>query len=105
MAALNSRYAGMSNEQMKEVSVAASDQLGKWAIDYLLNTDDKDLAAMLEAAIKQTYSASPAEQFFTGGGVHKFSNYDNKYDHKIISVNEAFHNSVNLILSHNAGYR
>lgn len=97
IAALNSRYAGMSNEQMKEVSVAASDQLGKWAIDYLLNTYDKGLAAMLEAAMERTYSASPAEQFFTGGGVHKFSNYDNKYDHKIISVNEAFHNSVNLV--------
>ena len=97
IAALHNRYSGMSNEQMKEVSIAASDQLGKWAIDYLLNTDDKGLAAMLEAAMERTYSASPAEQFFTGGGVHKFSNYDNKYDHKIISVNEAFHNSVNLV--------
>jgi membrane peptidoglycan carboxypeptidase len=97
IADLHNRYAGMSDEQMKEVSVSASDQLGKWAIDYLLNTDDKGLAAMLEAAMERTYSASPAEQFFTGGGAHKFSNFDNKYDHKIISVNEAFHNSVNLV--------
>ena len=97
IADLHNRYSGMSDEQIKEVSVAASDLLSKWAIDYLLNTDDKGLAAMLETAMERTYSASPAERFFTGGGVHTFSNYDNRYDHRIISVNEAFHNSVNLV--------
>jgi membrane peptidoglycan carboxypeptidase len=97
IAVLHNHYAGMTGGQMKEVSAAASDQLSKWAIDYLSSADDKGLAPMLKAAMERTYSASPAEQFYTGGGVHKFANFDDRYDHSTISVSEAFHNSVNLV--------
>jgi len=97
IAALHDRYAGMPGEQMKEAGASASDQLSKWAIDYLSGTDDKGLTPMIKSAMERTYSASPAEQFFTGGGVHKFVNFDSRYDNRTISVNEAFHNSVNLV--------
>ena len=97
IAALHDRYAGMSGGQMKAAGAAASDQLSKWAIDYLSGADDKGLTPMIKAAMERTYSASPSEQFFTGGGVHKFVNFDDRYDHRTITVNEAFHNSVNLV--------
>ncbi|MBI4849520.1 MAG: transglycosylase domain-containing protein [Nitrospirae bacterium] len=97
IAELHGRYAGFSAEQLKAVPVEGTDQLSRWAIEYLLNSTDKNLSVMLEAAMERNYSASPAERFFTGGGVHTFANYDNKFDHRVISVREAFHNSVNLV--------
>src|SRR3569832_1168214 len=52
---------------------------------------------MLEAAMDRTYSASPNEQFFTGGGVHTFENFNKQDNNKIIPVREALRNSVNLV--------
>jgi membrane peptidoglycan carboxypeptidase len=43
-----------------------------------------------------TYSASPAESFFTGGGVHRFANFHREDDHKVMDMWEATRNSVNL---------
>jgi membrane peptidoglycan carboxypeptidase len=51
---------------------------------------------MLRAAMQRTYSANPAERFATGGGVQTFSNFDNTYDSRVMTVQEAFTNSVNL---------
>ncbi len=97
MAALHKRYSGLPKEQLRTIHIPEADQLSKWVIDYLSNSGDISLQATLTAAMKRHYSASPAESFFTGGGVHTFSNFDNKYDKRVISVQEAFHNSVNLV--------
>jgi membrane peptidoglycan carboxypeptidase len=96
-AALHSRYAGYSQEQLQAVPIAKSDHLTAWATDYLAHAPDKSLKAMLEAAMERRYSASPSERFFTGGGEHVFSNFDNRYNNRVISVREAIHNSVNLV--------
>jgi membrane peptidoglycan carboxypeptidase len=88
------------------------DQLSQWAIEYLAAAPDKGLPAMLEAAMVRTYSASPGEAFFTGGGLHAFSNFDSKHDGRIMTVREAFQQSVNLVfirlmrdLAHYHAYR
>ncbi len=41
-------------------------------------------------------SASPRESFWTGGGLHRFRNYDHRYDTGKLSIREAFRSSVNL---------
>jgi len=97
IAVLHNRYAGLSDEQLGAVYITGTDQLSKWAVDYLSKSDDKSLLSMLKAAMERQYSASPAEHFFTGGGEHTFSNFDNKYNHRVVSVREGFHNSVNLV--------
>jgi len=96
-AVLHSRYADYTPEQLRAVTPAKSDRLSAWAVDYLSHATDKSLKAMLEAAMERRYSASPAERFFTGGGEHTFSNFDDRFDNRIISVREAIHNSVNLV--------
>lgn len=73
------------------------DKLSQWAIDYLATASDRSLPAMLDAAMDRTYSASPHEGFFTGGGLHSFSNFDPKDDGRILTVREAFQRSVNLV--------
>ncbi len=52
---------------------------------------------MLEASLERKYSASPAEAFFTGGGLHTFGNFDREDDRKVMTIREAFQNSVNLV--------
>lgn len=96
-AALHERYAGMSNQELAEVEVSPNNALARWALDYLRNTEDRDLTVMLEAAMDRPYSASPVEQFFTGGGLHSFANFKRDDDHKIMPVREALRNSVNLV--------
>jgi membrane peptidoglycan carboxypeptidase len=52
---------------------------------------------MLEAALERTYSASPGEAFFTGGGVHRFENFEPEDDRRTLTVREALTRSVNLV--------
>ena len=42
------------------------------------------------------YSASPGEAFLTGGGLHRFANFDHRDDGKVVPLKEAFRNSINL---------
>lgn len=97
IAGLHSRYARMTAKELGDLKPSGQDRLSRWAIDYLLKATDKSLTAMLGAAMERRYSASPGESFFTGGGRHVFSNFDHKYDRSVITVREAFHNSVNLV--------
>ncbi|MDD5328647.1 MAG: transglycosylase domain-containing protein [Sulfuricella sp.] len=97
VAKLHGQYAGLSPEALRKVEVEPSDKLTQWAIDYLAQSDDRSLSAMLDAALERRYSASPGERFFTGGGVHVFHNFKHEDDGRIMSVREATRNSVNLV--------
>ncbi|MHA6492877.1 transglycosylase domain-containing protein [Pseudomonas borbori] len=94
IAELHQRHAGQSPEQLRAVD--AQDNLTRWAIGYLLGNPDATLPAMLDAALERKYSASPNERFFTGGGIHTFSNFRREDDHRIASMREALRESLNL---------
>jgi membrane peptidoglycan carboxypeptidase len=81
----------------RKVVAASADPLTEWAAEHLRTAGDVGLAAMLEAAMARRYSASPWERFFTGGGVHRFDNFDADDNGRVMSVAEAFRNSVNLV--------
>jgi membrane peptidoglycan carboxypeptidase len=66
-------------------------------VSYLARVQDRGLPAMLDAAMSRPYSASPHESFFTGGGVHRFRNFDARDDGRTVTVREAFQRSVNLV--------
>ncbi|MFH1568619.1 MAG: transglycosylase domain-containing protein [Gemmatimonadota bacterium] len=76
---------------------ARQDPLTRWAAAYMASAADPSLAAMLEAALERSYSASPAERFVTGGGIHIFANFDPDDDGRVMSVRQAFRNSINLV--------
>ncbi len=98
IAALHDRYAGLSIAVLRELSrEPALDTLSRWALEYLVSAQDKNLTSMLDAAMERKYSASPAEQFMTGGGLHTFANFNKEDNAKIMSVRTAFRNSVNLV--------
>ncbi len=92
---LHGRLANLSASELR--SLSASDPLTQWAAAHMQSAQDVGLQALLEAAMQKTYSASPYETFFTGGGVHRFSNFDSKDNSRILTVSEAFERSVNLV--------
>jgi membrane peptidoglycan carboxypeptidase len=96
VAELHDHYAGTPREELKTLSLPSSDALSRWAVDYLSEGNDTSLAAMLDAAMDRKYSANPRQDFFTGGGIHEFSNFDEEDDHRVLAVRTAFNRSVNL---------
>jgi membrane peptidoglycan carboxypeptidase len=99
IAALHDRYVRLDPGALASARIHPRDHLGAWAVEYLgaARGTDRGLGAMLEASLERRYSASPAEPFFTGGGVHTFGNFDREDDSRVLSVREAFQNSVNLV--------
>jgi membrane peptidoglycan carboxypeptidase len=97
IADLHKRYAGLDAKELAEIRGKPSDRLSNWAIAHLRGSEDRSLTPMLEAAMERHYSANPNETFFTGGGVHRFSNFKHEDDGKNPSVTEALEQSVNLV--------
>jgi membrane peptidoglycan carboxypeptidase len=75
---------------------AAGDPLTRW-VGSVLARSRVTLPEMLEAALVRRYSASPGEAFFTGGGVHRFSNFNRSDNSHVLTVREATARSVNLV--------
>ncbi|MGE4350654.1 MAG: transglycosylase domain-containing protein [Bdellovibrionales bacterium] len=91
------RYAGLSVEDLAELTKEAPDVLTSWATTWLAGRPDATLDEMLQAAMDRKYSANPYETFFTGGGAHTFVNFEHEEDHKNMDLREALRDSVNLV--------
>ena len=97
VAELHARWSGLTATELSALATGERDPLSAWARQYLARADDRRLAAMLEAAMLRTYSASPAETFFTGGGLHRFENFERHHNARAMTLREAFRHSVNLV--------
>lgn len=87
----------LSRSDLLATAERTRDPLTKWAARFLAGDADLGLPDMLEAAMQRRYSANPNETFFTGGGAHRFVNFDRADNGKVLSVLEAFRGSVNLV--------
>ncbi len=94
---LHARWVPMEPVKLAAVDVDTRDALGQWARHYLSQASDRTLQTMLDAAMQRTYSANPAEGFFTGGGVHHFGNFESADNNRQLTVREATTRSVNLV--------
>jgi membrane peptidoglycan carboxypeptidase len=94
---LHRRYAGLSSEDLQDISSDAPDALTEWATQYLTANPKAGLDEMLNAAMDRKYSGNPGEIFYTGGGSHKFANFEHSEDGKMMDMHEAFRDSVNLV--------
>ena len=97
IAELHRAFSGLEGKQLAERGQSARDPLTRWAVETLQSERNLALQPFLEAAMARRYSASPHEDFFTGGGVHRFENFDSHDDHRILPLQEAFRNSTNLV--------
>ncbi len=94
---LHEQHAARTVQDLEALDIYPLDPLSRWAILYLAGTSDRSLPAMLDAAMERTYSADPGESFFTGGGLHTFSNFKPEDNDKIMTVRDALRQSVNLV--------
>jgi hypothetical protein len=97
VAALHERYHGLNKKELSQLKSAPADKISQWAISYLMHTGDRAIGAMLNSALDRKYSASPYGAFFTGGGIHRFSNFNKKDNQRTMSLGSAFRRSVNLV--------
>lgn len=97
MAQLYEELAPLDAETLSDRARDARDDLTRWAVSTLLEGQVLDLEAFLAKALERPYSASPAEAFFTGGGIHTFGNFDPAEDTWIMSVRDALVHSTNLV--------
>jgi membrane peptidoglycan carboxypeptidase len=83
---------------LRQLAATSDDPLRRWAAEYLAGTPPghRALQPMLDAAMQRRYSASPMQQFFTGGGIHLFHNFEPEEDSEIPTVERAFERSINL---------
>jgi membrane peptidoglycan carboxypeptidase len=83
---------------LRRVAATSKDPLRRWAANYLLPipAEGRALQPMLDAAMQRHYSGSPSEEFFTGGGIHVFHNFEHSEDRETPTVEDAFAHSVNL---------
>lgn len=95
--ALHERLAGASPEARASYLEQFDDPLTTWMGDLTERTPTLSLEDALAAALARRYSAGPAERFFTGGGLHTFSNFDDTFDASAPTVQEGLSQSVNLV--------
>ncbi len=83
---------------LRRTAATSKDPLRRWAAGYLAGAapERRALQPMLDAAMQRRYSASPSEQFFTGGGIHVFHNFERPEDDQTPTVEQAFEHSINL---------
>jgi membrane peptidoglycan carboxypeptidase len=88
----------LSVSVLRQLAATSDDPLRRWAADYLAGVPPgrRAMQPMLDAAMQRRYSASPFEEFFTGGGLHVFHNFEPFENSEIPTVEQAFERSINL---------
>ena len=91
------RFTAMSADELRALPISTNDALARWARGQILADPGMELATLLRRSMDRVYSANPAQRFVTGGGVQSFTNFDNTYDQRSLTVTEGFRQSVNLV--------
>jgi len=97
MADLHAELSGLDADALARRARSARDPLTRWAAEALRSEPGITLDAFLRQALGRTYSASPREVFFTGGGAQVFGNYERPEDGRAYSVQDGLIHSVNLV--------
>lgn len=93
---LHQRLATANPTELKKKQLDGPDPLTRWVSHHLLQNPGSSLQDTLNAAIERKFSASPHEAFFTGGGLHRFVNFNKEDDKRMTTVREALRQSINL---------
>ncbi len=96
MTSLYNRMSKLPAKTLQQRTAEAKDPITRWAATTLSQGGVADLHDFLEKSMNRTYLASPAEAFFTGGGIHHFVNFEPDENDSIYTVRDAFAHSVNL---------
>lgn len=96
IAELYDRYRPYLTQELASELRGTDSLLQRWVIGYMQEYPEAEVEDLLQAALQRRFSASPTELFYTGGGMHRFSNFKREENGRIASVEEAFRDSLNL---------
>ena len=91
------QYKKLSLNDLNQLELHSRDYLSTWVVEQLRISPKINLEDLLNRALDKTYSSSPGEYFFTGGGLHHFNNFTADENGKMMSVRDALRDSVNLV--------
>lgn len=90
-------YKNTPVSDFNKIELHSRDYISAWVIHQLRTNPKIQLEDLLNRALDRRFSASPGESFYTGGGIHRFSNFSRIDNEKILSVRDALRDSVNLV--------
>ena len=91
------QYTAMPLTEQVAYGVHPKDRLAAWVIAYLRANPGATLTSTLEASLLRTYSAGSGQVFFTGGGAHRFANFERSDNGRVMTLQDALRRSVNLV--------
>ncbi|WP_422614812.1 transglycosylase domain-containing protein [Methylobacter svalbardensis] len=91
------QYKDQSAQELKRIELHPRDYISAWVVGQLRVNRQINLEDLLNQALDRRFSASPYENFYTGGGLHHFNNFTRDENQKIMSVRDALRDSVNLV--------
>jgi membrane peptidoglycan carboxypeptidase len=91
------RFVTQTPQQLSATVVHPKDRLSAWVIEQLREQPGAALSSVLSAAMQRRYSASPYQAFLTGGGSQTFSNFNRADNARVLTVQQALQQSVNLV--------
>ncbi len=97
IAELYQQYQKLNRSELDQLQFHPKDYLSSWVREQLRIQPNISLEHLLYSALDKSYSASPNESFYTGGGLHTFSNFTKGEDNQIMSIRHALRDSVNLV--------
>jgi membrane peptidoglycan carboxypeptidase len=97
IAELHDAWRPLNPAFIAQFGIDARDPITRWVAETMIADPAIELEPLLQLALERKYSASPYESFFTGGGMHAFSNFDKEDNNRKFTVREAFRKSTNLV--------
>ncbi|MDH4028640.1 MAG: glycosyl transferase family 51, partial [Nitrospirota bacterium] len=73
------------------------DPITRWVVEQIRQNPGLTSTQIMEAAMERKFSGNPSEAFFTGGGLHRFENFNKEDNGKVMPLSEGLKNSVNLV--------
>ncbi|RJQ19730.1 MAG: glycosyl transferase family 51 [Nitrospiraceae bacterium] len=91
------QLSGKPAETLGKDPALNKDPITRWMVGQFAENPAITLHEALEASMERTYSGSPAEIFFTGGGQHVFENFNKADNRRVMDLYDGLRNSVNLV--------
>jgi membrane peptidoglycan carboxypeptidase len=97
IASMHKQFSTLDSDELQQAANSARDPITHWSAETLRRESSCELERFLQLALDRKYSASPAEAFFTGGGMHNFQNFNKEDNERVLTIREATAHSVNLV--------
>jgi membrane peptidoglycan carboxypeptidase len=94
---LHDEWGSLDRDQLLAQAASAKDPITEWVARTMAEHPDIGREDLLEQSLERTYSASPYELFYTGGGFQTFSNFDPDDNGRELTLRQAAAHSTNLV--------